>query len=141
MKSKEYPILKEKKSDDKSELLDAIASVESSNIPTAVNPRTGARGMYQFMPIAWRDVVENYPMSLGKYADYERYSFDPEVSRKFAEALLELNKKRLEKKNIYNLENLLASYNQGIGAVLGGRPFPRETKQYIKKIKERLHNF
>ena len=41
-------------------LLDAISFVESSDNPKAVNKRTGARGAYQFLPIAWKDVQQNY---------------------------------------------------------------------------------
>src|SRR3990167_5534706 len=121
---------------DINQLLDAIAFTESSNNPNAINPKSGARGLFQFMPIAWKDVVENYPSKYGKYADYEKYSLNPEISKDSAKALIELNTKRL-KKNA-TLENILASYNWGIGNVLeGGKP-PLETRQYIQKVKSRL---
>ena len=35
-------------------LLDCLAWVESRNTPTAVNPRSGASGLLQFLPSTWR---------------------------------------------------------------------------------------
>ena len=112
-------------------LLDAISFVESSDNPKAVNKRTGARGAYQFLPIAWKDVQQNYK-DLSQY-DYEQ-AFDPKVSRQFAKALLELNTKRLGKDA--SIENLLSSYNWGIGNTRKGgwKSAPKETQDYITKV-------
>ncbi len=118
------------------QLLDAMAFTESSNNPQAVNENSGARGMYQFLPIGWQDVTQNYP-DLAKY-NYDKYSFDPQVSRLFAQKLLELNAKRL--KDNASLDNILASYNFGIGNVRAGKEFPKETKEYIAKIKRLMNN-
>ena len=118
------------------QLLDAIAFVESSNNPNAINSKTGARGLFQFMPIGWKDVVENYPSKYGGYADFEKHSLNPEISRDFAKALIELNTKRL--KGNATIKNILASYNWGIGNVLEGGKMPLETRQYIQKVKSRL---
>jgi len=114
------------------DLLNAIAFVESSNNPQAVNERTGARGLFQFRPIAWKDVQENNK-DLAEY-EYREFVHDPLVSRKFAKALLELNRKRLGKDA--SLSELLGSYNWGIGNVKkkGMDKAPLETRQYIDKI-------
>lgn len=113
-------------------LLDAIAFVESNNNAEAVNKTSGARGMYQFMPIGWKDVQQNRK-DLAKYG-YEDYAFDPEVARNFARALLELNAKRLGPEA--GLAELLGSYNWGIGNVKkkGMSQAPAETQNYINKV-------
>lgn len=118
-------------------LLDAVESVESSGNPNAINKASDARGAYQFREIAWRDVVENYPSSMGKYANYEDYSMDRGISREFAKKLMELNVKRLGKKA--NLDNVLASYNYGIGNVRKGHPIPPETVEYIRKVRAKMN--
>lgn len=119
------------------ELLDAIASVESANNPRAINKKSGARGMYQFMPIAWKDVQQNYK-NLAKY-NYDKDVFDPKISRQYAQALLELNAKRLG--DTADLPSLLASYNYGIGNVKkkGMMNLPKETQDYIKKVYQQLN--
>ena len=117
-------------------LLDAVEFVESSNNPNAINKKSGARGAYQFREIAWKDVVQNYPSSMGKYSDYEKNSMDRGISREFAKRLMELNAKRLGKKA--NLDNVLASYNYGIGNVRKGHPIPPETVEYIKKVRAKM---
>jgi soluble lytic murein transglycosylase-like protein len=118
------------------ELLDALAFVESSNNPMAVNKTSGAKGLYQFMPIRWKDVQQNNK-ALAGYG-YDQYAHDPKVSRQFAEALLQLNEKRLGGQA--NLENLLASYNWGIGNVKKQTlsKAPSETQAYIKKVYKQL---
>lgn len=114
-------------------LLNAISFIESSDNPKAVNKDTGARGMYQFLPIAWQDVQENYK-DLAQY-DYDK-AFDAKISREFAKSLLELNTKRLGKDA--TLENLLSSYNWGIGNTKkkGWKSAPKETQDYITKVKD-----
>jgi len=116
-------------------LLDAVESVESSGNPNAINKASGARGAFQFLPIAWKDVVQNYP-EMKRYSDYEDNSMDRGISREFAKRLMELNVKRLGKKA--NLDNVLASYNYGIGHVRKGHPIPPETVDYIKKVRAKM---
>ena len=113
--------------------LNVIAQIESAMNPKAVNKATGARGMYQFMPIAWKDVQQNYPQ-LSSYG-YDQ-AFNPQVAQQFAQKLFELNAKRLGK--MANVDNLLASYNFGVGNVKKGVALPKETRDYIAKYKKLL---
>ena len=116
-------------------MLDAVEFVESSGRSDAINKKTGARGAYQFMPIAWKDVVQNYP-DMAKYSDYEDNSMDRGISREFAKRLMQLNAKRLGNKA--SVDNVLASYNYGIGHVKKGHPIPPETVEYIKKVRAKM---
>ena len=71
-----------------------------------------------------------------RYSDYEDNSMDRGISREFAKRLMELNAKRLGKKA--NLDNVLASYNYGIGHVRKGHPIPPETVEYIRKVRAKM---
>jgi soluble lytic murein transglycosylase-like protein len=43
------------------QLMDSLAQVESSGNPTAINPQSGAQGMYQFMPATTRMIQQRNP--------------------------------------------------------------------------------
>lgn len=118
-------------------LLDAIAQVESNGNAKAVNKKTGAKGMFQFMPIGWKDVRQQNK-ELSKYEFTDENAFNPEIARKFARQLLETNAKRLGKDA--TLEQILASYNWGYGNVSkkGIENMPKETADYIAKIQKIL---
>ena len=114
--------------------LGIIAEIESSNNPMAINAKTGARGLYQFLPIAWRDVQNHYPAL--KVYGYKEYVHNPIISSQFAEKYFIILEKYLKHyKMEVSLENLLACYNWGIGNLRSGKKLPSETVNYIKKYK------
>ncbi len=103
-------------------LVKAVALVESGLDPNAVSPK-GARGIMQFMP----ETAARYGL---------RDPHDPYASlRAGAEHLRDL----LDEFD-GDLSLALAAYNAGSGAVRrhGGIPAYRETRDYVRKVKERL---
>ena len=117
-------------------LLEALIQTESSGNPNAINPATGARGLGQTTPIAWKDLVKFYP-EVYKKLDYKTDIFKPDVSRRATSDYLNIINKYLTNYKIPTTpENVLASYNWGIGNVkkYGVTNAPKETKNYIQKI-------
>lgn len=112
-----------------SSLLDALAMTESGGNPLAYNAKSGATGMYQFMPGTARDMG----LKVGNGVD-ER--LDPEKSRAAASAYLS----QLIKRYKGNVTDALQAYNWGMGNmdkyIAGGRSgfMPKETQDYPGKV-------
>jgi hypothetical protein len=111
------------------EIFAAQIAAESTWDPRA-SSGAGAQGIAQFMPAVW----EQY--GLDANGDGERSVWDP-VDAIFSAARLNCVNRTLVKKASGNrLQNTLAAYNAGYGAVLkfdGIPPYP-ETEAYVKKI-------
>lgn len=104
-----------------SALLDAIEYVESRSNTRAVS-RAGAKGAYQLMPV----LVKHYNID----------PFNKEQARQAAKKHINY----LFSKHNGNLEKTLASYNWGENNVKkkGMSSLPKETKNYIKRVTNRL---
>lgn len=118
------------------QLLDALAFVESSNNPRAVSP-AGARGLYQFMPDTWGDVMT------GPFTQ----AFDPVSSEIAAVRYLEWIRSTLTKwKGSADVIDVLACWHGGIGRYkrLGYRldKMPERTKQFVVRVttQMRIHD-
>lgn len=119
------------------ELLDAIIQVESSGNPYAFNPKSKARGLTQITPLAWQDLTVHYPKKY-KELNYERDIFKPTVARHAGRDYLSVLVKYLNNYGIpITMDNLLASYNWGVGNLKkkGLKKAPKETQNYIEAIK------
>lgn len=117
--------------------LNAIMQVESSGNPKAFNSGSGARGLFQTTPVAWKDLVAHYPSYYGKL-NYEKDIFNPEVSRRAGNDYFNILKGYLTHYKLpVNYDTLMAAYNFGIGNLrekgMGG--LPKETVDYIRKVK------
>lgn len=113
-------------------LLDALAFVESSNSPSAVSP-VGARGLYQFMPDTWNDVMTE-PFAK---------AFDPDLSETAAIHYLEWIKSTLVKwKGSADLIDVLACWHGGIGRYrrleYDLARMPERTKQFVARVTARM---
>jgi len=113
--------------------METIKQIESGGDPHAYNKRSGARGLYQFLPIAWKDVQQHYP-SLKKY-EYIPYVHDPEISKIFAEKYFIILEEYLRNygKSV-TMKNILMSYNMGIGNFIIGKKF-KESEEYVRKYR------
>jgi len=108
----------------------AIATIESSNNPSAYNTRSKATGLYQITPICLADFHD--------YHD-KRYTLedmlDPDKCYEVAHWYLNDRIPRMLK--YYGLKltinNILIAYNAGINYLITERKLPRETINYIKK--------
>lgn len=112
-------------------LTNAVAQVESSGDPKAVNKRTGAQGKFQVMPTTAKDPG----FGVAPLED----PFDPVESERFFKEYLTAMLNRYDD----NLEHALAAYNWGPGKVddwiregADFKKLPKETRNYVKKIKE-----
>ncbi|MES4614003.1 transglycosylase SLT domain-containing protein [Ewingella sp. CoE-038-23] len=105
-------------------LLKSVAITESAGDPNAVSG-AGAQGLFQIMPKTGKD--------LGLRGND---AFDPVKSAQAAAKYLA----QLMKQNGGDLDKTLASYNWGIGNVqkYGMALAPKETRQYVPKVKSNL---
>src|SRR3990167_6945759 len=96
------------------ELIDALIQQESNYNPNAVNKTTGARGLGQIMPPALRD-FNRYTKKNYTYDDM----FIPHKNREVTEWYLYQRIPQMLRyyKLPINIENVLTSYNFGIGNV------------------------
>ena len=94
----------------------AVRHVESRGNPNAVSP-AGAMGADQFMPATAKAMGLENPN-------------DPIMSAVARDLLLAENYARFK-----DPDKALAAYNAGPGAVASGRPLPRETQEYVPKVK------
>lgn len=118
----------------KMDLMDALIQAESSGDPNAFNKKSGARGLTQITSIAWQDLVAHYP---AKYENlqYTKDIFNPKIARQAGEDYIRIIKGYLKHYKLpETTENILASYNFGIGNVRANKPLPEETRNYITKI-------
>lgn len=113
------------------EVLAAQIEQESSWDAQARSP-VGARGIAQFMPGTWKQ------FGIDANEDGSRDVWDPVDAIHSAAALNCVNRKLVKGVPGDRLENTLAAYNAGYGAVLeydGIPPYP-ETQAYVERILE-----
>ena len=126
--------------------LKTIAQIESGGNPRAVNKRTGARGLYQFMPNTWAAETKK---EFGKAKSFND-AFDPKISEVIAQKYLNVTIPRMLKGyNIpVNNHTILAAYNWGIGNLARTvmkfsdkwlEHLPRETQLYLRKYEMLSH--
>lgn len=111
------------------EILAAQIAAES-NWDTQASSVAGAQGIAQFMPAVW----EQYGIDAND--DGERSIWDPVDAIHSAARLNCVNRTLVKGVSGNRLENTLAAYNAGYGAVRkydGVPPYP-ETEAYVKKI-------
>ncbi len=113
-------------------LLDALSFVESSNKPRAVSP-AGARGLYQFMPATWDDVMD-MPFT---------QAFDPVSSEIAAVRYLEWIRATLTKwKGSADVSDVLACWHGGIGRYKRRgydlSKMPERTQEFVARVVSRM---
>ena len=112
-------------------LLDALAWQESKHDPKAFNKRTGAAGMYQWMPDNYNAESIGYGVTKGAFDPY-----DPVVARQRAkEYLLGIQARYPDWSPI----DVLRAYNWGVGNVLNykagkRKDMPKEALEYPKLV-------
>jgi len=116
--------------------LSAIAQIESSHIPFAINPADpgGAWGKYQITPVALEDYNKAHKTN---YKSYQM--LNPSLCEKVAVWLL--GKRADQFIKAYKLPNTvktrLVLYNAGPGGAINhfrkGKPLPQVTQQYLTK--------
>jgi soluble lytic murein transglycosylase-like protein len=115
------------------DLLSALIQIESSGNPNAFNKATGARGLTQVTPIAWKDLQNHNPKTYGKL-NYEKDIFKPEIAKQAANDYIKIITGYLKHYNLpTTTQNILWAYNAGIGNVRKN-VMPEETRNYIKNI-------
>lgn len=121
------------------DLLSALIQIESAGNPLAFNKGSGARGLTQITPIAWKDLEQKKPNIYGKL-DYEKDIFKPEVAKQAAKDYISIISGYLKHFNLpVTTQNILWAYNAGIGKVRKNI-MPQETQDYIKNITALLNN-
>ena len=92
------------------DMLDALAWRESSHRPDITNPESGAAGMYQWMPLFWKEGAEvGFGVDKGPFDP-----FDPVESRKRTKMYLEGMQKHYPD---WDPTEVLMAYNWGHGNV------------------------
>lgn len=117
-------------------LLNAIIRAESSNNPKAFNRRTGARGLTQITPVAWRDLKRHYG-SKYKNLSYLSHIYNPAIAREAGKDYLHILAKYLRAKGIpLTYQNVLAAYVWGPENLhkYGLNRLPRAGKRYVSKV-------
>lgn len=116
--------------------LEALIMAESSGDPMAFNKGSGARGLTQITPIAFKDLQNWFPDRY-KGLNPEVDLFKPDVSRQAGADYLSIVKKYLKNYGMpVTTENILGAYNYGIGNIRKTpmEKWPKETLDYIEKI-------
>jgi len=117
-------------------LLDAIIQIESSNNPKAHNRFTGARGLTQITPIAWRDLRRHHADKYNKL-NYLRDIFKPAVAREAGKDYLQILATYLKAKGMpITYHNLLTAYVWGPDNLykLGIKKLPKNGRNYVAKV-------
>lgn len=114
--------------------LSTISSIESSGNPGAIGDHGRSRGLYQIS----KAVIDDYNRAHNT-SYLHQDALDQEIGKKVASWYFQERIPALLKhfKKPVTLENLIVSYNCGIGCVVKGR-VPPVTRAYIKKYKEAL---
>ncbi len=118
-------------------LLNALIQVESSGKPRAVNRTSGARGLTQITPVAWRELKKHYRHKYGKLS-FREDMLRPEIAREAGKDFLCILQQHLKTLGIPpTLENLLAAYVWGEGKLArhGLQGAPRIVKRYVRDVK------
>ena len=114
--------------------MNIIAQIESSNNPDAYNEVSGATGKYQITNICLADFNMYHN---NKYTLKDMFN----QGRCYEVAFWYLNKRIPQMLKHYGLkitiDNILICYNFGIGHLVNGDKLPKETRNYIKRYKER----
>ena len=112
--------------------LKKIAAIESSGRPHAWNKPEDARGLYQIRPILRRDFNQ---MTGKNYSPDDLW--DPEINREIADWYLHVRIPQLLKhfSQPATVDNVLISYNCGVGCVIKGAR-PKVTQRYLAKYKK-----
>lgn len=119
-------------------LLNALVHVESSNNPRAINRFSGARGLTQITPIAWKELKKHYKYRYGKLK-FRQAMLNHDIARQAGKDYLYILQQHLKARKIPpTLDNLLAAYVWGEGrlAQYGLTRAPRVVKRYIANIKK-----
>lgn len=111
--------------------LDALAMIESSNNPRAINRDEGSFGLFQISPIALKDFNEQVGSKL-TMKDMMREEKNAHV----AIWLLEVRIPELLEhfKKPQSLRNKIVAYNCGIGC-LDRKELPKTTRDYLAKYR------
>lgn len=112
----------------------AIAYIESKGNPFAYNSSSSARGIFQITEICLKDWNAYHPRD--KYTPKDLFRSDANIKI----ATWYLSERIPQLLRHYglevNLENILISYNFGIGNLVKGKKLPEETINYIRDFKE-----
>ncbi len=111
-----------------------IEKIESQGNAKAYNKSSKAIGLYQITPICLKEYNNFHPKR--KYSSKDLYN--PCINYIVAEWYIRERIPQLLKyyKKPVTIENILISYNAGIGYVVKGKSLPKETIDYIKKYKK-----
>lgn len=116
----------------------AIRFIESSNITSAYNAKSGAIGSYQITPIVIKE-WNNY--NRGPQLT-EKDLFNPITNEMVAKWYM--NKRIPQMLRYYKVEdtwqNRIIAYNAGISYLIYKRDIPYETEKYIEKYRKRTAN-
>jgi len=114
--------------------LNKLIGIESSWDTRAYNKKSKARGLAQITPIALRDYNQLNPADQHSLDDL----YNPQINQKIAQwTLAERIPQMLKAYGVpLTQDNVLWAYNAGIGRVVDNF-MPAETKDYIRKYKER----
>ncbi len=114
-----------------------IKQIESSGNPLAYNPTSHARGLYQITPICLKEWNNFNPKEQYRENDL----FNPAINEKIAKWYLWVRIPQMLRhyKKPITIENILISYNAGIGYVVFDWVLPKETKDYINKYERRIN--
>lgn len=128
---------------DWNKLVSAVITVESNGNPNAYNEKSGAIGLMQITPCVEKEYLKYRRIAWDCTPPFCEYCnsvnlYDPEVNKAVGTWYL----KRIWNHYIphyglpQDLSMLCACYNFGIGNVSRGKRYPRETRNYIKKVTE-----
>jgi hypothetical protein len=111
--------------------LEKISMIESSGNPMAHNKRDDSRGLYQITKIALQDFNNFHPR--GQYTMDDLWN--PAINERIARWMFETRIPQMLRhfKKPVTIENLIISFNAGIGYVAHDKPIPSITRLYLKK--------
>lgn len=110
-----------------------IMMIESSGNPKAYNKNSEASGLFQITPICLKEYNNYHPSRTYRMSDMFNESANREVATWYLTKRIP-QMLRYYKKPV-TVNNILISYNAGIGYVVSGGKLPKETVNYIKKYR------